>query len=39
MSYNNKNEISLISDETNVEQYVPIQKNTKLFKFILYIQK
>ena len=39
MSYNNKNEISLISDETNVEQYVPIQKNTKLFKFILYTTK
>ena len=43
MSYNNKDEISLISDETNVEQYVPIyvpiQKNTKLFKFILYTTK
>jgi len=39
MSFNNnKDEISLISDST-VGQYIPIQKNTKLFKFILYTTK
>ena len=34
----NKNEISLISEST-VDEYVPIQKNTKLFKFILFTSK
>jgi len=39
MSYNiNNDENSLISDST-VGQYIPIQKNTKLFKFILYTTK
>ena len=36
--YNNKNEISLISEST-VDEYVPIQKNSKLFKFILFTSK
>ena len=36
--FNNKNEISLISEST-VDEYVPIQKNTKLFKFILFTSK
>ena len=41
MSYNdntNNDENSLISDST-VGQYIPIQKNTKLFKYILYTTK